>query len=136
MRTKTVSKLVRNLTPDEYKKCKNLNFREGGHMMYDLPWAKKKHPDRARVVMIKDESNRLLAWCLAYPGADKYEGEFITQYYTRVKFRRQGYGDRLIKHIKKHTKYPVVLPHDRASRNFFNKHKSEVTINKVYLRGE
>ena len=130
MRTKTQIKLVRNLTPDEYRKCKSLNFRYNGCMMYDLPMAKKKYPT-SRVVMIKDaETDMLIAWCLAIPSYST--GQYVTQYYVRVKFRRRGFGDRLIKNVRKFEPSPVVMPHDRPSRGFFRKHQQNVIVNNSY----
>lgn len=131
MRTKTVSKLVRNLTPKEYGQCKSLNFRYNGCMMYDLPMAKKKYPEKARVVMIKEaESGKLIAWCLAFP--DGSSENFVTQYYTRVSFRRQGYGARLVRQVSKHVGKPIVMPHDRRSRSFFQKLESQIVVNNSY----
>lgn len=129
MRTKTQIKLVRNLTDKEYRQCKSLNFRYNGCMMYDLPMARQKYPT-ARVVMIKNaETDTLLAWCLAYPN---HEGKHVTQYYVRVKFRRQGFGDRLMRNVRKFEPSPVVMPHDGPSRGFFRKHQSNVTVNNSY----
>ena len=127
MRTKTVTKLVRNLTQKEYSQCKSLNFRYDGCMMYDLPWSKKAFPRQARVVMIKDaETDMLIAWCLAYP--NNAGDNFITQYYTRVKVRNMGYGSRLIYHVRKFAPSPVVMPHDPNSRAFCRKHEDKITV--------
>jgi GNAT superfamily N-acetyltransferase len=131
MRTKTVSKLVRNLTSEEYDKCKSLNFRYNGCMRYDLPMARKNYPDKARVVMIKEaDSGKLIAWCLAFPDSDS--DNFLTQYYTRVAYRRQGYGARLVRQVSKHVGKPIVMPHDRRSRSFFRKHESQILVNNSY----
>lgn len=131
MRTKTTIKMVRNLTPEEYKKCKSLNFRYNGCMMYDLPMARRKYPEKARVVMITEaESGKLIAWCLAFPNST--DDGFLTQYYTRVAFRRQGYGGRLVKHVSKFAGKPIVMPHDRRSRSFFQKHESSIRVNNSY----
>ncbi|UMO76339.1 acetyltransferase [Streptomyces phage Tomas] len=130
MRTKTVTKLVRNLTPDEYQKCKNLNFRYEGCMMYDLPRVRRQQPKDAKVVMIKEaESGKLIAWCLAYRNAS---GQYETQYYTRVAYRQKGYGSRLMRHVKKFADKPVVMPHDYRSRKFFQKYENSVVVNSQY----
>lgn len=132
MRTKTVVKFVSNMTEKEYRQCKSLNFRKNGRMMYDLPMAKKHYPS-SRVVMIKDlDNDKLIAWCLAY----RDRGEFLTQYYVRVSHRRQGYGNRLMRHVNKFEKCPVVMPHDKTSSAFFKKHLASIKIHEEYKMEE
>jgi hypothetical protein len=63
MRTRTSTKFVRNLTPDEYARCARLNLRFDGYMQEDLQRERRDKDSSARVVMIKDtESDMLIAW--------------------------------------------------------------------------
>lgn len=110
MRTKTVVKLAKNTTPAERRMCRSLSYRGEGLIAGCLTTAAKK--PRARVVMIKDEAGVIIAWGLL----DTY-----TQLYVRQKYRKMGYGTRVIKHIKKFDPDPLVFKSDRGARQFFDK---------------
>lgn len=129
MRTRTITKLVKNLTPDEYARCARLNLRFDGYMQEDLQRERHDKESSARVVMIKDtESDMLIAWSLAYP----HNEGMVTHYYTRKTYRRQGYGGRLIKAVQKFAPKPIVVPGDEQSRLFFKAHKDQVTVRTIY----
>lgn len=129
MRTRTITKLVKNLTPDEYARCARLNLRFDGYMQEDLQRERHDKESSARVVMIKDtESDMLIAWSLAYP----HNEGIVTHYYTRKIYRRQGFGGRLIKAVQKFAPKPIVVPGDEQSRLFFKAHKDDVTVRTIY----
>ena len=129
MRTRTSTKFVRNLTPDEYARCARLNLRFDGYMQEDLQRERRDKDSSARVVMIKDtESDMLIAWSLAYP----HNEGIVTHYYTRKTYRRQGFGGRLIKAVQKFAPKPIVVPGDDVSRLFFKKHIEQVSVRTIY----
>ena len=129
MRTKTVVKLVRNLTPDEYRKCYSLNLRWGGYMQEELMFARRGQRGNAKTVLIKDEHDRLIAWSLLLPKGE----QMIAHYYTRAACRRQGFGDRLMKTVQRVAPKPIVVPgEDIQSQRFFGKHKNNLTFSNVY----
>lgn len=130
MRTKTVVKPVRELTPKEYRKCYSLNLRWGGYMQEELMFARRGQRNRASAVMIFDESERLIAWSLVY---EKFEGQMVAHYYTRRTCRRQGFGDRLMKQVQRIAPKPTVVPgEDIMSQRFFSKHQDNLTFGNVY----
>lgn len=130
MRTKTVVKLVRSLTPDEYSRCRSLNLRWGGYMQEELGFARKGQRGSAKAVMIvESDTDRLIAWSLLLPKDE----QTIAHYYTRRSCRRQGYGDRLMKKVQTLAPKPIVVPgEDIMSQRFFGKHKENLTITNVY----
>ncbi|ASR77410.1 hypothetical protein SEA_PARADIDDLES_179 [Streptomyces phage Paradiddles] len=130
MRTKTVIKLVRNLTPAEYRKCYSLNLRWGGYMQEELMFARRGERGDAKAVLIMEsETDRLIAWSLLLPKDE----QMIAHYYTRASCRRQGFGDRLMKSVQKIAPKPIVVPgEDIQSQRFFGKHKENLTITNVY----
>ncbi|QRI46140.1 acetyltransferase [Streptomyces phage Cursive] len=130
MRTKTAIKLVRNLTPEEYRKCRSLNLRWGGYMQEELMFARRGERGDAKAVLITESgTDRLIAWSLLLPK----DGQMIAHYYTRRSCRRQGFGDRLMKSVQKVAPKPIVVPgEDIMSQRFFGKHKENLTITNVY----
>lgn len=130
MRTRTVVKPVRALTPQEYRKCYSLNLRWGGYMQEELMFARRGQRNKASAVMIFDENERLIAWSLVY---EKSEGQMVAHYYTRRACRRQGFGDRLMKQVQRIAPKPTVVPgEDIMSQRFFTKHQDNLTFGNVY----
>lgn len=130
MRTRTIVKPVRELTPQEYRKCYSLNLRWGGYMQEELMFARRGQRNKASAVMIFDENERLVAWSLVY---EKSEGQMVAHYYTRRACRRQGFGDRLMKQVQRIAPKPTVVPgEDIMSQRFFSKHQDNLTFGNVY----
>ena len=130
MRTNTIVKSVRELTPQEYRKCYSLNLRWGGYMQEELMFARRGQRPKASAVMIFDENERLIAWSLVY---EKSEGQMVAHYYTRRACRRQGFGDRLMKQVQRIAPKPTVVPgEDIMSQRFFSKHQDNLTFGNVY----
>ncbi|ASR75559.1 hypothetical protein SEA_MILDRED21_195 [Streptomyces phage Mildred21] len=130
MRTRTIVKPVRELTPQEYRKCYSLNLRWGGYMQEELMFARRGQRNKASAVMIFDENERLIAWSLVY---EKSEGQMVAHYYTRRACRRQGFGDRLMKQVQRIAPKPTVVPgEDIMSQRFFSKHQDNLTFGNVY----
>lgn len=120
MRTSLHSKYVRNLTAAEFKEVDKKNFGRDGYMRDDLRAAYKRTDEHAwstaRVLMIKGPDNRVIAWALIQPDRRKRASVMV---WTVPKFRRQGYGARLLKHARKFDSRPKVYPHDSNSGMFF-----------------
>jgi GNAT superfamily N-acetyltransferase len=129
MRTRTVTKFVKNLTPDEYARCARLNLRFDGYMQEDLQRERHDKESSARVVMIKDtDSDMLIAWSLIF----KYNEGVATHYYTRKNYRRKGYGSRLIRAVQKVAPKPIAFPGTDENRPFFKKHERLITVTNSY----
>lgn len=123
-------KRVIDLTPEEYKQCKRLCFRETGFMYYDIARARNNelnYPSNRRFskVVLITESNRLAAWALLTPR--KVKG-YNAQFYTRAALRNQGLGSKLMEEVRKIEFKPYVIPHDYRSGGFFKKSKDFVKI--------
>lgn len=129
MRTRTITKLVKNLTPEEYRRCARLNLRFDGYMQEDLSRERRDKNSSAKVVMIRDtDSDMLIAWSLVFP----YEGKIASHYYTRKTYRRKGYGSRLIRAVQKIAPKPVVFPGTDENLPFFRKHEKIITVTNSY----
>lgn len=121
-----VWKPVSELTPDEYRKCHRLNFRTGG-MDGWLETARKKGLD-ASASMILEKDGKLVGWGLMFPRDGEYSREKrkTIYLYVRVKDRKKGFGQELLKDLKKHTPYkPYVCPHDKKSAGLYKKFNKE-----------
>ena len=128
MKTKVQSKLVVNLTKDEYQQCYRLNFGPGGSMMYDLSYHKNDVPySKARVIRICDDEGKLLAWALLQPREinDLKKG-YLVYFYTRATHRRRGLGKRLMRQVQKYDPKPEVCPHDSRSGGFFRNYVGRI----------
>jgi GNAT superfamily N-acetyltransferase len=113
------SKLLKNLTDEEYKRCYYLNFRHNGMMQSSLSWERKNHPSTARAVMVEEDGN-LLGWALIFGANPGRQRE--VHFYVRKQYRRKGVGTILMKKVWHHTSPHEmrVDPHDSASSGFFN----------------
>ena len=117
-----VKKKVKDLTPDEYKKCSSLTLRESGEMQTNLSWYFREDERDSFVYLIKDEA-KLLAWALVFP---KYAKEVGAFFYVRKTYRRKGLGRALYKTVEKDFKNKFeIYPHDEVSENFFDKMEAE-----------
>lgn len=112
------TKLVKNLTDEEYQRCYSLNLRGEGEMRDQL--RRLRNDPQARVYMLR-EQDQLIAWSLVF---DK-----CAHFYTRRTHRRKGLGTRLVNRIHKDHNWPVVYAHDDASEGFFLTVKDKVRIN-------
>lgn len=123
-RTRTVVKMVKNLTKDEYRQCRHKNFGEAGSMQEDLEYCREKDDDNSKVILIKQADGNIIAWALVQfdfnaTGANVY-------FWVEPDYRRKGLGARLLRASKKLDDRPFVFPHDSVSGKFFKKHLSDV----------
>jgi GNAT superfamily N-acetyltransferase len=109
-------KYAKNLTPDEYSKCKSLNFRSAGDMFYALP-AARRNP-LAKVILI-DDNDKLVAWSLLIPYVEPDGSYYEGQFYVRRSYRRRGLGKRLVKKAQQTVDNLRICPHDYRSVAFF-----------------
>lgn len=114
------TKLVKNLTTEEYRLCRSLNLRENGDMAYQLYRLRRDKNDKARVYMIK-EDGRLIAWSLVF--------DYCAHFYTRRTHRRKGLGTRLVNRVYRDHHGLVVYAHDEVAQGFFGAVKDKVRIN-------
>lgn len=126
MRTRTVVKYARNLTPAEYSQCYRKNLGNGGTMRHTLAFAWKNANSNSKAVLIKDEHGDIIAWSLTHA---EHMGQTGVMFWVEKPYRRQGYGTRLLRHSKKIDPQPRVFPHDTASGKFFKKHLAGVKVN-------
>jgi len=113
------TKLVKNLTDEEYRACRFLNLRGNGEMHWNLARLRNEKNANARVYMIK-EGGKLIAWSLVFGDC--------AHFYTRSTHRRKGYGTRLVKKVNKEHDRPVVYAHDETAQEFFGAVKDMVRI--------
>ena len=113
MATRIHSKLVKNLTDEEYKQCYSLNMREAGEMRYSLSGLRKGGGD-ARVYMLKEDGKKILSWALQFNDSSAY-------FYTRAAYRRKHLASRIMKKMLRDNKAIRVYPHDEISKEFFSR---------------
>lgn len=85
----------------------------------------------AKIIMIKDENDSLLSWCLMEPRFGDEDSAYSAQFYTRVSARGRGYGKRLMKRVLKIDNNPWVYPHDKRSGDFFKNYKQSVRVSTI-----
>lgn len=117
MKTKISNKLVKNMTPEEYRACYRLNMGSRGTMQSTLTRAKNHYADKARAIMVKSESGEIMGWALLMPCL--WDTGIDAQFYVRKVYRRRGIGKRLMYHTRKYDDKPWVHPHNRTSGRFF-----------------
>lgn len=117
------SKLVKNLTPQEYADCCSLSWRHRGSMMPTLmdirngnDYAKRFEDGVAGRVFFVCDDDKLLGWSLLF--TDWY-GNPMVFYYVRKANRRQGIGTRLARAVQRHHSTAHGVPHDSVSTSFF-----------------
>ena len=134
---KIIEKLVLDMTGPELRQCRSLSLRADGLMCETLTEIRNTEPDRirkhrlkrrSRAWMIRDDSDKLLAWALITPLQERrgYEAQF----YTRKSERGKGYGTMLMNEVLKYDRKPFVFPHDRKSGDFFKKHRRSIRFEK------
>lgn len=121
-RTRITTKYVKNLTPEEFERCRVLNFGYNGMMREKLITARYE-PAGERAVLVKNDSGQVIAWSLVM---NKARGRKAAYFYVPPENRRKGFGTRMLKQVKKMDPKPYVYPHDRVSGNFFKRFKSEI----------
>lgn len=103
---KVVSKLIRNLTPDEYAQCCKLGYRHDGCIINDLKWLwSNGRASKSRAVMCVDARGKIRSWALIdYSKGRWTEGNSrpMVQCWTQRRFRRKGLGARVMTKVKKH----------------------------------
>lgn len=130
------TKSLLKLTPQEYRKCYSLNYRNNGYMQEFLK-EHRNNPD-AHAIMLNEEE-LFLGWALLVPvrqvhhewGVTSYTkkmSKYSLQFYVRKTERRKGYGKILMDEALKIDRRPFVWPHDFASGGFFANYS--VTANK------
>lgn len=118
MQTRVIIRKTSELTPKEYKACYSLNFRSAGLMRGKLYYGYNFPVDNEYTFMIWNASKtKLIAWALSFPMENR--NKQMVYFYTRAKYRRQGYGKALAKVVKKHVKRRVVDAHDEQAQMFF-----------------
>lgn len=128
MKTKVQSKYVYNLSPTEYDECRRLNFRDNGCMQSDIMHHRSlRKNSKARVIVIRAEDGEIAAWALLQPRkANQPSKGYLVYFYTRQKYRRQGFASRLMKHVQRFDAKPEVVPHDSRSGQFFKNYRREI----------
>lgn len=122
MKTKVTIKPVYKLTGKEFNEHRRLSFRSNGDLFYKVD--EFRYDIRAKVISLRDQDGRLLAWGLIYPSyyTSGKDCEFNLQLYTRASERRKGYGTRILNKAKRSAEGSkfIVFPHDGASEDFFD----------------
>lgn len=116
MRTRTRTKLIRNLTTREVASCERLTMPRGD--MRPTFQRLRANDEWGRVVMIEREADgRLLAWALLFISE---RGDPTTYMYVDKEYRRRGYGTRLIERAKRLLgAHPRVVAWNRISDAFY-----------------
>lgn len=124
-----IVKKVNDLTPSEYAACAKANYGWGGHMQEDLREA-RRCPSDDLVIMLRegdpDDMKSLLGWCLVSPAstygwyAAPETARHVVQFWVKKQYRRKGYGGILMSEVKKIDYEPHVIPHNKASGEFFS----------------
>jgi len=126
VRTKTVVKYTRNLTPQEYTQCYQRNLGNGGNMRRSVASFWRDRDVDSKVVLIKDEKDSIIAWAMTHA---EHQGEEGVMFWVQPEYRRMGYGTRLLAHTQKKVHAtPRVFPHDKTSGLFFKSHLSGVKV--------
>jgi len=105
-----------NLTEDEVKKCKSLSLRSKGEMSKSLTQLIKDDSHKGMCYLIKN-NKKLIAWALVY--FHKENDKTYAHFYVRKSERRNGFGKKLAKKVKKDYKNPVGAKGDSVSESFF-----------------
>lgn len=119
------SKLVSELTPNEYRACTRLSMRNRGSMYPRLQklYHGQDYASRfdngvpAQVFMIwdADDDERLLGWALLF--TDWY-GKLMSYYYVRQSCRRQGLGTKLARALRTHCQQAQGVSWNDISKQF------------------
>jgi GNAT superfamily N-acetyltransferase len=107
MKTKLIRTTVDEMDDEDYFKCRSLNYRQDGDMMYALQRFRNAD-EEAYVYLIKcPSSDQLLAWSIVFQARqwnfsrDKWDKWWEVHFYTRKACRRRGYGRRLANAVKR-----------------------------------
>jgi len=135
-----ITKALSDLSPNEYRACRNLNLRDEGYMREALSLHRRRQDSYA--IMMWDGSvnlGSLTGWALLVPtkvikpdwGISKYgtrKSKYVVQIYVRKTQRHKGYGSTLMAEAQKLDPAPYVWPHDKASGKFFGYYKVHTDI--------
>lgn len=116
LRTRTYTRHVGELTDTEYKQCKSLNLGKNGSMRWELEEVRRNERE-AWTYLVKDlDSGILIGWALIF----HRHGQDNAHFYVRKKFRRQGYGERLMFYVKRDWGEQIhVSPWNKQAQCFF-----------------
>lgn len=120
-KTRTITKLVSSLTYEELTQCRRLYNRHGGtRIVSDLAQARKDPGLKSKVILVKDDNDKVLSWGLI----DNTEPQPTFQVYTHGNYRRIGLGTKVISRAKKMIGDKFVhFPCSDTAQAFFNHHK-------------
>lgn len=119
---KIEKRLAKNLSKEDYKKCRSLSYRGDGYMSEALYQCYKHYRSHwGKVYMIK-EGDKILSWALIFKDKDD---EYVVHYYTRKSERRKGLATRISKQIDKDFNQSDLWcdNHDEISTEFYSKFK-------------
>ena len=118
------TKLISNLTRDEYEQCYRLNMGDEGMMRYQLvhereyPTLAKMKGGEAYVVRALGDDGRLLGWCLLFY-IDAQAQDRRAYFYVRKTHRRRGIGTKLMQAARRLERAPGCNPWCDAAEGFF-----------------
>ena len=97
-----------------------------GSSMSDVMKQYRKHPQDfiyADAIIIKTLTNDFIGWCLSfqYKNTLYYEPPDTAYFYIHKKYRRQGYGTLLFKHLESKRSDFKYVPWNKPSIKFFSK---------------
>lgn len=134
-----IHKAVTDLNDIEYRACHKANFGpDDGYMQGEL--AKCKATGTGYVVMLwdgpPDKIMSMRGWALLSPctttglmAVSRWvmnRSKYTVQFWVKPRWRQRGYGKILMHEVKKYDDNPHVMPHDRASSEFFSSYKVQV----------
>lgn len=132
---KVVIKEVRDLTDEEFAKCRRLNFGYKGQMRDDLIDHRYKYFNKnkpAKAIMLV-EGDKLIGWSLVFP-IYKTKG-YAAHFYIRYSHRRRGYGTLLLQKVAEIDPRPLVFPHDSRSGGLLKKEPVRCHVSeRIWLR--
>lgn len=131
---------VRELTPTEYRACLRANYGpDNGYMWEELTRCRTKGQPGTVIMLWEgpdDDMKSLRAWCLLTPvrlwgliGVTRWvmkKSKFSAMFWVKRQYRGRGYSHILMREVKKYDDNPHVMPHDKASGEFFSGYKVQV----------
>lgn len=114
-----------------YYKLLNANMGKDGSMKETLIWiveGRKLYwdspeitdcPKQAKICVLLDDNNNILSWALAFK-YHKLSSGYVVHTYTPDKYRRRGYGTKVVLRLQKSCGEIYTRPWDPRSVNFYN----------------
>lgn len=122
--TKIITKHIKDLTFREYYALSKLNKGKLGMMKtYLKDFSLESNNTEAYAIYVINDRT-IIAWSLVF--YNKSRKKYVSHYYTKVAYRKQGYGSQLINAVYSKFGEVVVYPNSVVGKNFFNNHKSLV----------